>query len=494
MTRRLTVASCSHSWLITGDAARRLTTSRSGHRLSPAAPHDSQRKREELAPLVGGAAQLATVRWLLELSWMEKSMFSKHRIALTFLTIVVALLLSWVANAARFSFCAIANGTQNTFPRPTSANNANDSALAASPCVNALKQHAVCVAANKRALEIMNVSRLKAVTVVQDVQTGALIAFAASQPSELDVTTPIRPLSLSKLLIAESWWDNRQPESIFDSKGGDRDAQNPAYRSRVTVHEMLVGGSDSAGRQVAIALRKSAGTKKVLEDFARYGFGQRTDLSQGGSFWAELAPAWKTRLIPAPAYISLNEETRDAEWAEALSLGETDMSVTALHVSRFLQAVGNGGVLLTPIAREEQPTPSFTKSLSSRRTINSSIRVMEQSTALRLQSAMRDTVQRGTANSIAQALENTGWQIGGKTGSGPALLPKGPQIDGWFAGLIFDPQGKARFIVATFVRSGGYGAGNAAKISAELARYLISGERRRRSLAVISSDGKQKCG
>ena len=98
---------------------------------------------------------------------------------------------------------------------------------------------------------------------------------------------------------------------------------------------------------------------------------------------------------------------------------------------------------------------------------------MKESTALRLQSAMRDCVQRSTAKSIAQALANTSWQIGGKTGSGTALLPKGAQVDGWFAGLIFDPQGKAQFTVATFVRSGGYGGDNAAKISAELARYII---------------------
>ena len=97
---------------------------------------------------------------------------------------------------------------------------------------------------------------------------------------------------------------------------------------------------------------------------------------------------------------------------------------------------------------------------------------MDESTALRLQSAMRDTVQRGTARSIANTLAGTGWQIGGKTGSG-ALLRKGHLVDGWFAGLIFDPQQRARFTVATFVRSGGYGGENAAQISAALARYLV---------------------
>jgi hypothetical protein len=44
--------------------------------------------------------------------------------------------------------------------------------------------------------------------------------------------------------------------------------------------------------------------------------------------------------------------------------------------------------------------------------------------------------------------------------------------DGWFAGLIFDREQKARFTVATFVRHGGLGGGSAAEISANVARFL----------------------
>lgn len=396
----------------------------------------------------------------------------KTWIALTSQTMIASLMV-WAANVPRFSNHSMAWEAQNSFHALALPLKAHDSALAASPCVNALAKRAVCISANKRALEVMSANRLKAVIVVQDVRTGALVAFAASHPSELDATTRVSPLSLSKVLLSASWWDNRQPDSSFDSTKGNPNAQNPAYRSRVTVYEMLVGGSDSAGRQMSLALRKSVGTRTVLKDFKRYGFGERTDLLQDDMFWGELAPAWKARLIPAPAYVSLSDETKDEEWAETLSLGEINMGVTALHVSRFLQAVGNNGVMLTPVAREEQSTPSVTKSAVARRELNNSIRVIQESTALRLQSAMRDTVHRGTAKSIAKTLEDTGWQIGGKTGSGPALLPKGDLVDGWFAGLIFDPQGKARFTVATFVRSGGYGGENAAKISAALARYII---------------------
>ncbi|HEX8890678.1 MAG TPA: penicillin-binding transpeptidase domain-containing protein [Pyrinomonadaceae bacterium] len=315
----------------------------------------------------------------------------------------------------------------------------------------------------------MRANNLQAITVIQDVHTGSLLAFAASQPSVLDVKTSLRPLSLSKLLLAASWWDHRQPDASFD-RLREADVRSPADRERISIQEMLVGGSDNAGREMAVALRRSVGTQAVLEDLRRYGFNLRANARQDDRFWEELSPSLTTRLITlAPTYVSLSKETSDADWAEALSLGEAEFNVTALHISRFLQAVGNDGMMLGPVALEEQ----VTSSTKQRRQPQSSTRIMEPGTARRLQSAMLDCVRRGTAKGIAQALKDTGWQIGGKTGSGPALLPKGAQVDGWFAGLIFDPQGKARFTVATFVRSGGNGGGNAAKISAELSRYII---------------------
>lgn len=346
-----------------------------------------------------------------------------------------------------------------------------DSALVTSPCANAISQSAVCAAANDRVLKIIRAKRAEAITVIQEVGTGTLVVFAASQPSDLDVTTLVNPLSLSKLLLCASWWDNGRPDSNFESKKpNEQNALSPAH---VSVYEIIVNGSDFGGKQMAIALRKSVGTKIVSEDFKRYGFGPRTISSPNDTFWNEIVLDWKLRLVPSPAYVSLSDETSDEEWADALSIGEIDMQVTALHVSRFLQAIGNDGVMLPPVAREEQLATPIAPSPAPRRTDGKSIQVMQRRTARRLQSAMRDCVQRGTAKRIAKALENTGWKIGGKTGSGTALLPKRSQLDGWFAGLIFDRENKARFTVATFVRNGGLGGEKAAMISAELARWLI---------------------
>jgi cell division protein FtsI/penicillin-binding protein 2 len=133
-----------------------------------------------------------------------------------------------------------------------------------------------------------------------------------------------------------------------------------------------------------------------------------------------------------------------------------------------MQAVGNGGVLLPLSARE------FKKGAAAL-AASKDERLVKETTARKLQTAMQATVSRGTAMSIAGALTPTGWAMGGKTGTGPGPLPMGPQSDGWFAGLVFDDKGAARFTVATYVKHGGFGAGNAAKISAAVARYLIDG-------------------
>lgn len=340
-----------------------------------------------------------------------------------------------------------------------------------SPCAAALAEGAVCPAANQRALEIMNAGQFEAFTVMQDVGTGSLIAFAASQPEKLDVTTPDLPLSVIKLLLAASWWDNGQRDAGFDSYRGPTDTRKPSERL-VSIHEMLVNGSDNAGRQMAVRLRRVMGTEKILDDFKRYGFVSATGLPEKDSFWAELAPAFSARLSPVRSSVSLNEKMKDAEWADTLSIGEKNLLVTGLHISRFLQAIGNDGNLLPPVARELESNRHAAEVAPVSHESKSS-HVMTSYTVRRLQAGMREAVQRGTAKSIATSLADTGWAIGGKTGTGPGPAPIGPQSDGWFAGLIFDPQGKPQFTVATFVRHGGPGGGNAAKISAELARFII---------------------
>jgi cell division protein FtsI/penicillin-binding protein 2 len=283
----------------------------------------------------------------------------------------------------------------------------------------------------------MRARGLEAATLVLDVQSGALIAFAATPGSSapakgvepLTVTAPVLPLSLTKLFLVASWWDRGRPDSSFDCIRSSA----PDKTERMTIRDMIVIGCDLPAKEMAMVLREKIGAKAVLADLERFGFGPRPTSSRDDSFWAELAPEWRDALVPAASSTVLSAETSDSEWADAFSLGETDFVVTMLHVSRFLQAVGNNGMLVPPIARKEAKDPTAHTSPPSRR-------IMQENTAVWLQAAMRDVVQRGSAQAIAHALDGTGWQIGGKTGTGPGLGLAGPPYDGWFAGLVFDPD------------------------------------------------------
>jgi hypothetical protein len=277
------------------------------------------------------------------------------------------------------------------------------------PCATAIQEGVVCEVANQRARDLMKAANLTAITIMLDAHTGRLLVAAASDPAKLDVSSSLLPLSTVKLMVAASWLDHEQSVDLAES------AQ--------LLSDMIVNGNDDAGKRVASALRKAIGTKAVLNDLKHYGF-----------------------------TTSLSEQTTPQDWQDTLSIGERRFTITAPQLSLFLHAVGNGGITLS---------------------VANGDRVMQEGTALKLQSVMREVVETGTARGVAGILAGTGWQLGGKTGTGPgADGAPGPESDGWFAGIIFDPQGKARFTVATFVRHGGYGGGNAARISAELARFL----------------------
>lgn len=332
--------------------------------------------------------------------------------------------------------------------------------ISAGPCATALSKGAVCEAANNYALERMKEDSLEAIVVIQNVKTGALVAFAASDPAKLDVTTASLPLSPVKLLAAASWLDHQDGHNT-----------NLPEREKV-LDASIVSGNDNAGRQIASALREAVGTETLLQDLARYGFPARENemAKTDTKFWSELAPRWRERLVPATSYHSLGKETTTKDWEDTLSIGEVGFVATALHLSRFLQAVGNGGVMIAPAARdgEEKDRPGSTIPATT---------IMSESAAIKLQELMRGTVERGTAKSAFPILAGSGWSIGGKTGTGPepGTTAAGSRSDGCFAGLIFDPQGKARFTVVTFVKRGGFGGGNAARISAELAVFLSGG-------------------
>src|SRR5262249_23722809 len=145
---------------------------------------------------------------------------------------------------------------------------------------------------------------------------------------------------------------------------------------------------------------------------------------------------------------TLNPSTSDADWAEAMSLGEANFRVNATGLAHFVRAIGANGIGAH------------------------GVRIMRADTARALQAAMLDAGQNGTGTSVRDRLGALG-RIGGKTGTGPA---NSNPHDGIFAALAFDARGAARFAVVTYVRGGGLGGGVPAQISAELAGAALSGQ------------------
>lgn len=331
----------------------------------------------------------------------------------------------------------------------------------------------LCAGATERAWELLRATGKPGAVVVQDVETGALIAYAATggpEQAPFGIQRYAPPGSVFKLALAAAWWESDLPPeqpipcpaSIqVTPRATISNARNRAYGTVIGPEGMLVPSCNTAAVWMAQQLRERVGADAVVNAYRRFGFtpypkgeppsGNETD------FWATTSEPWASRMSPPPARIRIGENTGKAEWAQ-LAIGQGPVDVTPIHISRFLQAIGNGGVMLPPTLEWElaQSPPEGT-------------RVMSRRTAERLQRAMRAVVDRGTARSVLPALEGTRWDLGGKTGT--AQIPGAPD-DGWFAGLIFDAEGKPSYTVVAYLRGGGPGGGEPAAIAAGLTRYL----------------------
>ncbi len=85
---------------------------------------------------------------------------------------------------------------------------------------------------------------------------------------------------------------------------------------------------------------------------------------------------------------------------------------------------------------------------------------------------MLATVDSGTAVRAVPILQGSGWDMGGKTGT--ADVARGRVPDGWFAGLMFGPDGRPKYTVVVYVANGGQGGRVAAPIAATMTRYMAT--------------------
>jgi beta-lactamase regulating signal transducer with metallopeptidase domain len=302
--------------------------------------------------------------------------------------------------------------------------------------------------------------------VVQEVTSGAVLAYSAVGDGAGGLTEPVLPGSVWKLVLATLWWERGLGDgplecpARLDVDGGTVTA--PAGMPAVLAgpHDMLVHSCSTAAAAMALRLRSAAGPDAVLAGVRRLGFG----VAPGGAgadgrdttFWATRSPGFRARMSPAPVRVAAAEGGGRGAWA-GFATGAADVRVTPLHVARFVQAIGNDGVGVAPtvdgaLAR----APSGT-------------RLFARETAWRLQGAMLDAVRRGTARGAAEGMAGSPWQLGGKTGT---VASDGAADDGWFAGLAFDRAERARYVVVVRIPGGGPGGGEPARLAARIARLL----------------------
>jgi cell division protein FtsI/penicillin-binding protein 2 len=224
---------------------------------------------------------------------------------------------------------------------------------------------------------------------------------------------------------------------------------------------MLVPSCKTAAVWMALRLRDEIGTEAFVEGYRRFGFETYADsvpMDTVPDFWRTESEAWQRRMAPAESRIRISEETGPAEWAQ-LAIGQGPIDATVIGVSRFIHAIANGGVMVRPSIERDQAMGS-----------RGGERVMSEQTATRLQQAMREVVERGTGRAVETILQGTGWRMGGKTGT--AQVP-GRADNGWFAGILFSPDGFARYTIVSFLDGGGPGGSMPATIAGRTALEVI---------------------
>ncbi|HEU4562539.1 MAG TPA: M56 family metallopeptidase, partial [Longimicrobium sp.] len=300
------------------------------------------------------------------------------------------------------------------------------------------------------------------IALVQDVATGAVLAYAATGTGDdaSALTRAALPGSVWKLVVASLWWESGKgdqpvacPASITVDGRTVRNFSRKLPASLAGAHEMLVYSCNTAAVGMALQLRDVLGGSGVDEGLRRLGFGG-AGAGRDTTFWATRSAEFRTRMSPELPAGGITGDRRD--WAD-FGLGNRRTTVSPLHVTRFLQAIGNGGVM-------QQPTVDAALAGTS-----PGHRVLSPATAARLQAAMRDVVRRGTARGADTLLASSPWQLAGKTGTVDGGLP---DSDGWFAGLALDASGRARYTVVVRLPGGGPGGGEPARIAARIVRLL----------------------
>lgn len=329
----------------------------------------------------------------------------------------------------------------------------------------------ICTAPTREAWRLLSATGRDGAIIVQDVQTGAIVAYAATgraQDPPFGIKRYAPPGSVFKLALAALWWEHDIPETrmpcppyIQTGNARIRNFESHEYESITIPTGMLTVSCNTAAVQMALMLRQQLGADAFQDAYTRFGFVPYTTDAPSTSrdeFWNTGNPAWARRMTPPPVRVRFAPRFTAHEWGQ-IAIGQGPVDVTPLGISRFLQAIGNNGVMLNPTLEWER--------IEER---GDGRRIMKPETSRKLQEAMLSVVDTGTAQVAKARLAGTGWDLGGKTGT--ADIANAPAPDGWFAGLMYGPDHRARYSVVVYLRRGGQGGRNPARIAGEMTRWM----------------------
>jgi len=275
------------------------------------------------------------------------------------------------------------------------------------------------IAERELATAIEKTHAVAGTVIVQDPNTGALLALAnwpkfnpnaaADAPAEARMNRAIsaiyEPGSTFKLVTLAAAFDQNliRPEERFDCEngslvvGGRRIHDHKAY-GILTVSEILANSSDVGAMKIALRL----GAPKFYDYIRGFGFGTPTgvDLPGESRGLVELLQHWM------PVSIG------------AISMGQ-EIGVTPLQMVTAVSSVANGGLLYKPHAVQQMTRGEQIVVLDGPSAPAEPRRVIRPETAATLRHLMEGVILNGTG----KAARLDGWTAGGKTGTAQKIDP-----------------------------------------------------------------------
>lgn len=303
---------------------------------------------------------------------------------------------------------------------------------------------AECQAVQAEAKRLLEASGHAGVLLVQKVETGELVAYAARGPAPVP---QVPPASVAKLAVAALWWDGGLGDRRVPCTTQWRSPDGVAVRSvrdrgeLMVPHEMLIHSCTTAAGAMMQRLVEERGAEEIEAELARFGFAA----GSGGG--------WLPAFLPRPHLDEGAEwEARRPEMAAALGR----VSTTPLHIASFVQAIGHGGERLAMGRPGEAETGKE--------------RLMTAETAERLRLSMSAVMSEGTGRRGGELLAGESWRLLGKTGT---RLRDDDGYDGWFAGLAAEGEAP-RYVIVAFLDGGGLGGGATTELAARMTQALGS--------------------